>query len=107
MLAIPPFSAICAIADFAISPASSLFSASFSASRFLAGAEGFEPPSPVLETGSLAVELTPLYLPATVPHRQTESIRLFHFLVRGVLAALPAELAELKTLGGRLAVLGR
>jgi hypothetical protein len=26
----------------------------------LAGAEGFEPPSPVLETGSLAVELTPL-----------------------------------------------
>src|SRR5206468_4228283 len=27
----------------------------------LAGAEGFEPPSPVLETGSLAVELTPLY----------------------------------------------
>jgi hypothetical protein len=28
----------------------------------LAGAEGFEPPSPVLETGSLAVELTPLFL---------------------------------------------
>src|SRR5262249_17381255 len=27
---------------------------------FLAGAEGFEPPSPVLETGSLTVELTPL-----------------------------------------------
>src|SRR5581483_721986 len=27
----------------------------------LAGAEGFEPPSPVLETGSLAVELTPLF----------------------------------------------
>src|SRR6185437_7428040 len=26
----------------------------------LAGAEGFEPPSPVLETGSLTVELTPL-----------------------------------------------
>ena len=26
----------------------------------LAGAEGFEPPRPVLETGSLAVELTPL-----------------------------------------------
>ena len=26
----------------------------------VAGAEGFEPPSPVLETGSLAVELTPL-----------------------------------------------
>src|ERR1051326_4366662 len=29
-------------------------------SKNLAGAEGFEPPSPVLETGSLAVELTPL-----------------------------------------------
>src|SRR5215472_10955992 len=29
-------------------------------SQDLAGAEGFEPPSPVLETGSLAVELTPL-----------------------------------------------
>jgi hypothetical protein len=26
----------------------------------LAGAEGFEPPSPVLETSSLTVELTPL-----------------------------------------------
>ena len=26
----------------------------------VAGAEGFEPPSPVLETGSLTVELTPL-----------------------------------------------
>src|SRR5438309_10018025 len=28
--------------------------------QILAGAEGFEPPSPVLETGSLTVELTPL-----------------------------------------------
>src|SRR5437660_4984889 len=28
----------------------------------LAGAEGFEPPSPVLETGSLTVELTPLHV---------------------------------------------
>ena len=28
--------------------------------ELLAGAEGFEPPSPVLETGSLTVELTPL-----------------------------------------------
>ena len=33
----------------------------FIASKLLAGAEGFEPPSPVLETGSLAVELTPLF----------------------------------------------
>src|SRR6266404_1105801 len=31
------------------------------APKNLAGAEGFEPPSPVLETGSLAVELTPLF----------------------------------------------
>ena len=30
------------------------------ARQILAGAEGFEPPSPVLETGSLTVELTPL-----------------------------------------------
>src|SRR5713226_1278814 len=30
--------------------------------KSLAGAEGFEPPSPVLETGSLTVELTPLSL---------------------------------------------
>src|SRR5689334_22893042 len=29
--------------------------------QILAGAEGFEPPSPVLETGSLTVELTPLF----------------------------------------------
>src|SRR5690348_1042952 len=31
-------------------------------SQTLAGAEGFEPPSPVLETGSLTVELTPLFV---------------------------------------------
>src|SRR5215510_16393159 len=30
--------------------------------KILAGAEGFEPPSPVLETGSLTVELTPLFI---------------------------------------------
>ena len=74
----------------------------------MAGAEGFEPPSSVLETDSLAVELTPLYLPATVPRKRTDPTRsrLLHFLVRGVLAALPAELAELKTFCRRLAVLG-
>src|SRR6202041_344598 len=31
-------------------------------SKILAGAEGFEPPSSVLETDSLTVELTPLFL---------------------------------------------
>jgi hypothetical protein len=38
-------------------PCPNLFDPTF---QNLAGAEGFEPPSPVLETGSLAVELTPL-----------------------------------------------
>jgi hypothetical protein len=42
-----------------------------------------------------------------MPHRQTDFVRLLNLFVRGVLAALPAELAELKTLGGRLAILGR
>ena len=75
----------------------------------MAGAEGFEPPSSVLETDSLAVELTPLYLPATVPQKRTDPTRsrLLNLFMRGVLAALPAELAELKTLGRCLAVLGR
>jgi hypothetical protein len=35
----------------------------------LAGAEGFEPPSPVLETGSLTVELTPLFWLSAFGHR--------------------------------------
>src|SRR5258706_11784969 len=39
--------------------------------QILAGAEGFEPPSSVLETDSLTVELTPLYLSA---HRMIGSI---------------------------------
>src|SRR6266700_4269882 len=38
-----------------------------SCSQTLAGAEGFEPPSPVLETGSLTVELTPLFRVGRAP----------------------------------------
>jgi hypothetical protein len=38
----------------------SVFSPARSGRQILAGAEGFEPPSSVLETDSLTVELTPL-----------------------------------------------
>jgi hypothetical protein len=38
----------------------SVFSPAHSGRQILAGAEGFEPPSSVLETDSLTVELTPL-----------------------------------------------
>ena len=82
----------------------------------LAGAEGFEPPSPVLETGSLTVELTPLRrlaavssrLNAIVSHGQTESTpkALLRFFVRRVLATESAKLVDLETAGGRLFVLG-
>jgi hypothetical protein len=67
----------------------------------LAGAEGFEPPSSVLETDSLTVELTPLWIAENPAIRQ-----LLHFLVRRVLAADAAELFQLQTLGHRLPVLG-
>ena len=76
----------------------------------MAGAEGFEPPSSVLETDSLAVELTPLLhrsMPRHAGGPNPPAVSLLHFLVRSVLAALPAELVELQTLRGRLAVLGR
>ena len=59
----------------------------------MAGAEGFEPPSSVLETDSLAVELTPL------------CPRLLRFAVDRVFPALAAELAELEPLGRGFAVL--
>src|SRR6267142_2488937 len=64
-------------------------------SKTLAGAEGFEPPSSVLETDSLTVELTPLFQ------------KLFHFLVRRVLPASRTKLLELQPLRRRFAVLGR
>jgi hypothetical protein len=54
-------SALAAVIDFAIffylNPATPTYALSL---RSLAGAEGFEPPSSVLETDSLTVELTPL-----------------------------------------------
>ena len=84
----------------------------------LAGAEGFEPPRPVLETGSLAVELTPLkgrgwglgawdwgirptathaslrFSPASSPESLAPA--LLHFLMQGVVPARRAELLELQ-----------
>ncbi len=76
----------------------------------MAGAEGFEPPSSVLETDSLAVELTPL-LHRSVPHLaggpNPPARPLLHFFVSGVLAALPAELIELETFRRGLPILGR
>jgi hypothetical protein len=89
----------------------------------LAGAEGFEPPSSVLETDSLAVELTPLKARDQKPENR-EQIRitasgllfpiswflspdLLRFLVHLVLAAAITELLEFQTAGGRLLVLRR
>ena len=54
----------------------------------LAGAEGFEPPSPVLETSSLTVELTPLH-----PQKTT---RLLGFFMSRMFAATIAELRKLQ-----------
>src|SRR5208283_2037267 len=109
-----------------ISPSATCFPAPTGAftSLILAGAEGFEPPSPVLETGSLTVELTPLFpchpeaavpggrrslatlgMTAAGSHaRQTPSLNLF---MRRVLAALPAELVEFQPGRRGLLVLGR
>jgi hypothetical protein len=80
--------------------------------QILAGAEGFEPPSPVLETGSLAVELTPLRLLSDLAienfqsHNDDTITQLLRFLMRRVLAATPAKSAELQTTSGLLFVLG-
>jgi hypothetical protein len=86
----------------------------------LAGAEGFEPPSSVLETDSLTVELTPLWCrqqgtgnrktsdlrhPLSLP--VVRCLRLLCFFVWGVLAAAITELLELEAAGGRLFVLRR
>src|SRR5882762_6416738 len=67
----------------------------------LAGAEGFEPPSSVLETDSLTVELTPLCSAAALAR-----VSLLHFFVRLVLAASGTELLQFDTVRCRLAVLG-
>ena len=80
----------------------------------LAGAEGFEPPSSVLETDSLTVELTPLKQMQTLCRRQNDesydrepyqgaeaaklqsciptSAELFRLFVCGMLAATITEL---------------
>jgi hypothetical protein len=50
-------------------------------SKILAGAEGFEPPSPVLETGSLAVELTPLFFKGSAIHFASLSVLRPHALL--------------------------
>ncbi len=83
----------------------------------MAGAEGFEPPSSVLETDSLTVELTPLWCSIRI-RRRIERLRarkgaaagrpvLLGFLMCRVLAAAVAELLELETASGRLLVLRR
>jgi hypothetical protein len=93
----------------------------------LAGAEGFEPPSSVLETDSLTVELTPLKPTTSLPTPSDESCDresyhepeaaktsvqnpktpLFGFFVRSVFTAAIAELRELQAASGRLFVLRR
>ena len=70
----------------------------------LAGAEGFEPPSSVLETDSLTVELTPLCLPRRLT---AQALELLCFPMRTVCAAALAELRELEAARGRLFVLRR
>jgi hypothetical protein len=93
----------------------------------MAGAEGFEPPSSVLETDSLTVELTPLFYSfqlsalsflnvGAICHNQPkscwlltkrQSLELLSFLMSRVLPAALTELREFQTTGGRLLVLRR
>src|SRR6266581_842029 len=75
--------------------------------QILAGAEGFEPPSSVLETDSLTVELTPLktVLSCQFSAKATGD-GLLNLFVRLVLAAAGAELLQFNTVRCRLAVLG-
>src|SRR4051794_38080500 len=70
--------------------------------QILAGAEGFEPPSSVLETDSLTVELTPLCSADALAR-----VPLLNFFMRLVLAAAGTELLQFDTVRCRLAVLGR
>src|SRR5207248_6681789 len=70
----------------------------------LAGAEGFEPPSSVLETDSLTVELTPL---CSCSAGALARVPLFHFFVRRVLTASGAKFLLLDPVRCRLAVLHR
>jgi hypothetical protein len=89
-----------------------------SVERELAGAEGFEPPSPVLETSSLTVELTPLHCRPRLPwpHGELRAMHvrspagggrpLLRLFVRRVLAAAIAELGKLQPRCRLLLVLG-
>ena len=84
----------------------------------LAGAEGFEPPSPVLETGSLTVELTPLFLALrdslladftfliSEQRKASSVLSLLRLFVRRVLPALPAEFVKLQPARRGLLILG-
>src|SRR5580700_986172 len=78
----------------------------------MAGAEGFEPPSSVLETDSLTVELTPL---ESLPNcmicelfnsKILQSVNLFYFLMRRMLPAVVAEFLQLQPLRHSLPILG-
>ena len=63
------------------------------ATEKLAGAEGFEPPSSVLETDSLTIELTPLHTDRLL--RTVYSIPVRFFMSR-MLAATITELRKLQ-----------
>jgi hypothetical protein len=83
--------------------------------EILAGAEGFEPPSSVLETDSLTVELTPLF-PLQIGDFRLQNeknlkssianLQLLYFLMRRMLAADAAEFLQLQPLCHSLAILG-
>ena len=75
----------------------------------MAGAEGFEPPLAVLETAGLPLNLRPWVIPpGGGPARSHPTpILLLDFLVRLVLSAMRAELAQFQPLRGSFLVLGR
>jgi hypothetical protein len=83
----------------------------------MAGAEGFEPPSSVLETDSLTVELTPLCSLSNcaicelsnlkfVNPKIQQSVNLFYFFMRRMLPAAVAKLLKLQPLRHGLPILG-
>jgi hypothetical protein len=69
----------------------------------MAGAEGFEPPLAVLETAGLPLNLRPWVTP---PAAWGYLSILLDFLMRLVLAAMPAKLAEFQAFGGGFLVFG-
>src|SRR5205814_3878601 len=70
--------------------------------KTLAGAEGFEPPSSVLETDSLTVELTPL---CSCSADALVRVPLFNLFMRRMLPAPAAELFQFNPVRRRFAVL--